>query len=77
MSRHDSRNPTPDESEFPKWEPTQAFPLKYYRFGTKDYEGRPPLAMERGLLEERAAFWNKHKPHLAAAVAASEGKSEL
>lgn len=34
--------------------------------GTKDFVGQSPLAMERGLFEERAAFWNKYHPHLPA-----------
>lgn len=42
--------------------------------GTKDFEGQLPLAMERGLFEERSAFWNKYQPHLAAA---EKGKGEL
>lgn len=60
-----TRNPTPNDSEYPKWLPTTAFPLDYYRMGTKDFEGQVPLAMEKGLFEERSAFWNKYMPHLA------------
>lgn len=71
------RNPTPDGSKFPKWQPTTGFPLDYYRMGTKDFEGKEPLAMERGLFEERSAFWNKYQPHLDVTVATSQEKGEL
>ena len=43
--------------------------------GTKDFEGQAPLAMEKGLFEERAAFWNKYRPHLD--VARPEERNEL
>lgn len=69
-------NPTPEDSDsdLPKWLPTTGFPLDYYRFGTKDFEGQPPLAMERGLFEERSAFWNKYLPHLAAVSNVEKGE---
>lgn len=74
IQRSGRSNPTPEGSKFPQWIPTAGFPLDYYRMGTKDFEGQPPLAMERGLFEERSAFWNKYQPHLAAT---EKGKVEL
>jgi hypothetical protein len=71
LSIHDAnddfilRNPTPD-GDLVKWEPTDSYPLKFLRIGNKDYANQPMVAMEKGLLEERAEFWASLKAHHAA-----------
>jgi len=72
-----NRNPTPDKSDLTKWKPTKSMPVDYLRIGTKDFEGRPFIAMEKGLLKERADFWLNLKAHLPAETLLNLRKDEL
>lgn len=48
------------------WKPAKGYPLDYLRIGNKDHDGQPLIAMENGLMDERAEFWRKLKAHLPA-----------
>lgn len=50
------------------WTPATRFPLDYLRIGNKDDHDAPLIAMESGLMEERAMFWRKLQAHAAARV---------
>lgn len=58
-------NPTPDTTLLPKWEKANGFPLKYYRIGNSNHNGKSLLAMEiDGIFNDRANFWRKIGAHL-------------
>lgn len=50
-------------NDIPVWNPTRSYPLDYLRIGTKDFEGQSLIAMESGLMAERAEFWRKLNAH--------------
>nr|XP_029723886.1 venom carboxylesterase-6-like [Aedes albopictus] len=60
-------NPTPSgggEGYLPEWPTTDGFPLTYLRIGsTRSSDGEPLFAVERGLFEERSAFWRDLRAH--------------
>lgn len=59
------RNPTPDSGHLPKWEPANGFPLKYYRIGNLNHDGKPLFGMEiDGVFQDRAEFWREIGAHL-------------
>lgn len=58
------RNPTPDSSDLPKWDATNAIPANFYRIGNLHYEDRPLIAMETGgFFEERKQLWRDLNIH--------------
>ncbi len=59
-------NPTVEEVEGQKWQPTSGFPLDYMRIGNEMKGTEQLLSMERDLLVERAEFWSKLKAHYPA-----------
>lgn len=66
------RNPTPlsenkldDNIRIPKWPTTSSYPLNYLRIGMREYDPkRPVIAIENGMMDERAMFWHKIGAHL-------------
>lgn len=67
------RNPTPDNSNLPKWKATNNFPLKYYRIGNYKFPGERMVGMESGgIFADRADFWRKIGAHLPARNSAKE-----
>jgi hypothetical protein len=56
------RNPTPTD-DLLKWDTTSSYPLRFLRIGNKDYPNQALVAMEKGLLDERAEFWASLKAH--------------
>lgn len=49
------------------WKPTKGYPLDYLRIGNVNEEDDQPfIAMENGLMDERAEFWRKLQAHLPA-----------
>ncbi|XP_031628536.1 liver carboxylesterase 1-like [Contarinia nasturtii] len=53
-------NPTPESSNLPKWIEAKEFPLRYYRFGNLNFDGKPMFGMEEnGIFEERTKFWRE------------------
>lgn len=61
----DCRNPTPAMSKLPKWEKADGFPLKYYRIGNSNHNGKPLFGMEvDGIFHDRAKFWREIGAHL-------------
>ncbi|KAG4076411.1 hypothetical protein HA402_005854 [Bradysia odoriphaga] len=59
-------NPTPPETNLPKWKPTKGYPLDYLRIGNMYNEDSPLIDMEIGLMDERAEFWRKLQAHSGA-----------
>ncbi|XP_031627736.1 venom carboxylesterase-6 [Contarinia nasturtii] len=58
-------NPTPDSSDLPKWEEANGFPLKYYRIGNSNHNGKSLIGMEiDGIFHDRANFWRQIGAHL-------------
>lgn len=74
-----TRNPTPDSSDLPKWETANGFPLKYYRIGNTNHNGKPLFGMEvDGIFHDRATFWREIGAHLPThSLQYSIGKDEL
>lgn len=61
------RDPTPDHSVLlPQWKTTKKYPLDYLRIGNVEDTSKPIIGMEKGLLEDRATFWNLLGAHLSA-----------
>ena len=57
------RNPTPAESDLPKWKPTTKYPWNYVRIGTTDLEKWFLLQNEDNFERKRVEFWKKLSPH--------------
>jgi carboxylesterase type B len=59
-------NPTVEEVEGQKWQPTSKFPLDYMRIGDEQKGTEKLLSMESDLLAARANFWSELKAHFPA-----------
>lgn len=55
-----------------QWKATNSYPLEYLRIGNNNKEDSPIIAMEIGLMEDRADFWQKLNAHSAASYSNKE-----
>lgn len=54
-----SRNPTPETSEFLLWSPAGSFPLDHMVIGNKNGLSEKLMSLEKDLFPERVKFWKR------------------
>ncbi|XP_023303516.2 venom carboxylesterase-6 [Lucilia cuprina] len=59
-------NPTPTDSNLPKWSPTKDYPVLFAKIGNKNEEDSNVFQFDKKLYQDRVDFWRNLNPHIPA-----------